>query len=116
MSGSSSTTKMRWAGSAVNTTRHPPGPRRARGRTPLAALAAARPAVGLAPVPPPPPLPPSAPGPGPAPLFVPSGGAPVPVGGGDATSRYVSPNAAFFFAAPPLSQRDSPLLRVLAIN
>ncbi len=38
------------------------------------------------------------------------------VGGGDATYRYVSANAAFAPAAPPLSQRDTTVLRVLAIN
>jgi len=40
----------------------------------------------------------------------------VHVGGGDATYRYVSANAAFAPAAPPLSQRDTTVLRVLAIN
>src|SRR5256886_16014013 len=79
----------------------------------LALLVAAQNSVVPAP---PPPLPPQSPAPDSAHLLIPSREAPVHVGGGDATYRYVSANAAFAPAAPPLSQRDTTVLRVLAIN
>src|SRR5438552_3359179 len=82
----------------------------------LALLVAAQNSVVPAPPPPLAPLPPQTPAPDSAHLLIPSREAPVHVGGGDATYRYVSANAAFAPAAPPLSQRDTTVLRVLAIN
>src|SRR2546422_6249101 len=70
----------------------------------LALLVAAQNSVVPAP---PPPLPPQSPAPDTAHLLIPSREAPGHVGGGDATYRYVSANAAFAPAAPPVSQAQT---------